>query len=75
MLVWMGDAAGRVTFVNRKWLMFTGRRLKDELGDGWTAAVHPEDRDACVNLYRAALRERRPFSIEYRVHRADGVYR
>lgn len=75
MLVWMADADGAVTFVNRKWLTFTGRRLCDELGDGWAAGVHADDRGECLALYLAALRRRRPFALEYRLRRADGVYR
>ena len=75
MLVWMSDASGGVTFVNRKWLTFTGRRLRDELQDGWTASVHPDDLQSCIREYRAALAEQRPFILEYRLRRADNVYR
>src|SRR5687767_5875633 len=39
MMVWLADAEGAVTFVNRKWLTFTGRRLRDELRDGWIQSV------------------------------------
>src|SRR4026209_1506769 len=39
MMVCVADASGRVIFVNRKWLSFTGRRLRDELGDGWAASL------------------------------------
>jgi len=75
MLVWMSDASGAVTFVNRKWLTFTGRRLRDELGDGWTASVHPDDLQSCTREYHAALAEQRPFALEYRLRRSDHVYR
>ena len=75
MLVWMADAGGGVIFVNRKWLTFTGRRLRDELGDGWADSVHADDRAGCIDAYRDALRDRRPFTLEYRLRRADGVFR
>src|SRR5918994_4802020 len=74
-MVWMSDETGAVTFVNRKWLTFTGRRLRDDLGDGWVTALHPEDVHACVTEFRAALATRRPFVVEYRLRRADSVYR
>jgi PAS domain S-box-containing protein len=75
MMVWMADVSGAVTFVNRKWLSFTGRRLRDELGDGWAASVHPEDLAMCLGEYRAALADQRPFVLEYRLRRSDNVYR
>ena len=75
MMVWMADARGLVNFVNRKWLTFTGRRLRDELGNGWAASVHPDDLDGCLDLYTSAVRDQRPILIEYRLRRSDGVYR
>ena len=75
MMVWMADATGSVTFVNRKWLTFTGRRLRDELGDGWSVSVHPDDLASCLHTYLAAVAEQRPLSLEYRLRRCDGVYR
>ncbi|MEJ1974238.1 MAG: DUF4118 domain-containing protein [Lacunisphaera sp.] len=45
-LIWSTDAAGRCVFVNRHWLTFTGRTSAQELGDGWTTHVHPDDRAA-----------------------------
>jgi len=66
---------GRCRDVNRTWLGFTGRTRAEELGDGWLDNVHPDDRAACVSTYRGAIANRRPFSIEYRLRRADGVYR
>ena len=75
MMVWIGDAQGQLTFVNRKWLTFTGSRLHDGLGDGWMAAVHPDDRQACFDVYHSALAGQRPFIVECRLRRADNVYR
>jgi PAS domain S-box-containing protein len=39
------DAEGRETFVNRYWCELTGRSADDSAGDGWLAAVHPDDRE------------------------------
>jgi PAS domain S-box-containing protein len=75
MMVWMADACGQVNFVNRKWLTFTGRRFRDELGNGWTASVHQEDLPPCLAAYRHAVLEQRPLLLEYRLRRSDGVYR
>jgi PAS domain S-box-containing protein len=74
-MVWMSGSDGRCTYVNERWLAFTGRQLEDELGDGWAESVHPADRDECQRLYREAMRERREFTREYRLRRRDSMYR
>ena len=74
-LIWMSDAEGRCTLLNRPYLDFTGRALEDGLGDGWTNSVHPADRDRVMAAYRMAVAARSEFRAEYRLRRADGVYR
>ena len=74
-LIWMAGADGRCVYVNRRWREFTGRRMDQELGEGWATAVHPDDRTRCLALREAALAAREPFQMEYRLRRADGVYR
>jgi len=74
-MIWVAGPDGLVTFFNVPWLRFTGRPLDQELGDGWAAGVHPDDRSRCLSTYRAALQARRDFTMEYRVRRHDGEYR
>ena len=66
---------GLCTDFNLAWLRFTGRTLDQEVASGWLEGVHPDDREACVVGYRAAVAARRPFALEYRLRRADGTYR
>jgi len=74
-LLWVAGTDGRCTFFNRPWLEFTGRRLEDELGEGWLEAVHPEDDHHCRQTYSHAFNRRQSFRLEYRRRRADGEYR
>ena len=73
--LWMSDATRRYVYVNREWLAFTGRGASDEIGDGWTAGIHPEDFGPRSAAYAEAFDARRPFTLEYRLRRRDGAYR
>jgi PAS domain S-box-containing protein len=75
MLVWMADPDRGHTFFNRGWLEFTGRNLDEEVGDGWTASVHPADVERREAALQTALVGQEQFEIEYRLRRRDGAYR
>jgi PAS domain S-box-containing protein len=72
--LWVADAEGRRSAVNRAWVHYTGRPVEGELGYGWANGIHPDDRERCLEAHRAAARERRPLEIEYRLLRADGTW-
>ena len=42
-MVWVSGPDKACIWFNRPWLTFTGRRMSQELGDGWTDGVHPDD--------------------------------
>jgi PAS domain S-box-containing protein len=74
-LIWMSDASYRATFLNQPWLDFTGRTLEDQLGEGWIASIHPEDRDRFLAACREAVATGRSLRLECRLRRADGEHR
>jgi len=74
-LIWMSGTDKLVTFLNARWLAFTGRTLDEELGEGWASGVHPDDLDRCLETYSNAFDARVEFEMEYRLRRFDGQYR
>src|SRR5687767_7216766 len=74
-MLWMTDADGQATFLNKLWLEFTGRTEAQELGVGWMEGVHPDDSAAVVEHYSRALELKQSFELAYRLRRADGEYR
>jgi PAS domain S-box-containing protein len=74
-MVWTSGADGKCDYFNEPWLSFTGRKIDDELGDGWTAGVHPDDVARCLETYVAAFDRRERFDMEYRLRNRAGEYR
>src|ERR1700709_362274 len=74
-MLWRAGPAGGRDWFNKGWLEFTGRPLEAELGAGWSAGIHPDDRDRCLKAYAEAFDARRELSAQSRLRRADGEYR
>jgi PAS domain S-box-containing protein len=74
-MVWMSGPDAMFEWFNKSWLAFRGRTLGDELGEGWTEGVHPEDLERCLGIYGHCFEQREPFSMDYRLLRHDGKYR
>jgi PAS domain S-box-containing protein len=74
-IIWIAGTDKSCTWVNTSWLAFTGRSIKEELGNGWTDRIHSEDLERCLKTYETSFASRVPFTMEYRVQRHDGQWR
>jgi PAS domain S-box-containing protein len=74
-LVWMCDHHGRIIYRNERLIAFTGLDPTVGLSDTWASYVHPDDLQNLLDTISQALKDHKPFSMEYRLRRADGAYR
>lgn len=74
-LIWRAGLDMKCDYFNNTWLEFTGRKIEDELGDGWTSGVHPDDLSACVTTYVENFKVKKRFDMQYRLKNAQGEYR
>ncbi|MDC7684112.1 ATP-binding protein [Asticcacaulis sp. BYS171W] len=74
-LVWMTAADGPCIFLNAQWTTYTGQPLDDLRGYRWLDCLHPDDRSGTQTAWTRAVAGAHQFDTEFRIRRADGVYR
>ena len=68
------DAAGNCVYVNHHWCRLTGVPPEQAMGDGWVAAVHPDDRGRVAAAWRTCIAAGGGFHAEYRfLRRSEGI--
>lgn len=74
-IVWVSDPQGAAEFFNARWFEYTGLQLEDCVGAGWSQAVHIDDVPVATAARAISLERGEMFDTEFRLRRADGVYR
>ena len=74
-LAWRTEADGSTEFLNRRWLDYTGLSAEQAKGWGWTAAIHPDDREKLMATWRKVLASGTSSESEARIRRFEGEYR
>ncbi len=76
--VWTTLPAGKVDFINRHWLDYTGQKLEHSAAfpEAWLDAIHPDDRTRVREMSVASLQSGEGYVLEMRVREpATGNYR
>ncbi|MGB6689711.1 MAG: PAS domain S-box protein [Terracidiphilus sp.] len=74
-ILWVTDASGELEFVNKAFRRFFGTTHEEVQSGKWHLLLHPDDAADYIAVFERATRERKPFSVEWRVRRADGEWR
>ena len=74
-MIWMTDASGRTSFLNRTYLEYFDLAAEEKASFDWRGIVHPDDREAYGAAFQTALHKRQTFHQRVRLRRRDGQWR
>ncbi|WP_265593889.1 ATP-binding protein [Haloferula sp. BvORR071] len=72
---WIADREGNRIWFNKAWSGISGRDPSEELNDGWTSGLPPDDKVACLHKFRTAFERGVSFYIEHPLRDKEGIYR
>jgi PAS domain S-box-containing protein len=73
--IFMADAAGRNVYSNPRCREMLGLGLTEIAGEGWSRAVHPDDRERVAREWSEAVRDGKDWSAEHRIITPAGIHR
>lgn len=71
--IFQTDAQGNYLYVNERWQAIAGLTQEQVLGQGWTKAIYPDDRQRVDQQWKQAIQYQLPFKAEYRFQHSDGI--
>ena len=74
-MAWMADAAGRIEWVNQRWVDYTGLPLAALRDGGWKALHHPDHRAATVARFERQVELGADWEDTFPLRGKDGTYR
>ncbi|PKK34980.1 hypothetical protein BWI96_19310 [Siphonobacter sp. SORGH_AS_0500] len=72
---WETDGQGMVIKDSPSWQAYTGQSREGGMGEGWVAAVHPDDQPYALSQWQEAGRQKKRVDAEFRLQRPGGGYR
>ena len=69
------DSSGSAVYTNAAWQEISGLDAQETLGYGWSAVIHPDDRDRVLAEWKAISSSGADFDTSYRIVRTDGALR
>jgi PAS domain S-box-containing protein len=74
-MVWSTLPDGTNTYVNKRFVEYTGSSAEQTAGSGWQALIHPDDLERHAGRWMEAVATGKPLENEVRSRRSDGQYR
>ncbi|HEX8310941.1 MAG TPA: PAS domain S-box protein, partial [Chthoniobacteraceae bacterium] len=75
-IIWTARPDGGLDYFNKAWFDYTGLDLAQSRDWAWSAVLHPEDLQPCIDRWKRSFTTGEDYEIEYRFKRAsDGAFR
>ena len=74
-IVWSALPDGSNTYVNKRFVEYSGSSAEQTAGSGWQALIHPDDLERHAGKWMEAVATGKPHESEVRSRRSDGQYR
>lgn len=73
--VWTATPDGLLDFFNKQWYAYSQWTYEQSKGQGWAAAIHPDDLPYLASAWEDSLKHHLPYQVNARVLGADQAYR
>ncbi len=74
-IVWVAGPDGGLNHLNQRATEYSGLDVDQFTGWFWERVIHPQDREPALGTWTEILTTGQPRDLEFRIRRADGVYR
>lgn len=75
-IVWIGEKDGRLSYFNQATMDYSGKNYNEFVSEnGWIYIVHPEERQANIELWTECVQTKQPFFFEHRFRNKNNEYR
>jgi two-component system sensor histidine kinase UhpB len=75
LMIWVAGPDGGLEFFNKRCYEYSGLTYRDLEGWSWRSVIHPEDWERCLATWTRSLQTGERYEVQYRLRRADGLYR
>ncbi|MFW6257635.1 MAG: sensor histidine kinase, partial [Prolixibacteraceae bacterium] len=74
-LAWMADNKGRILWINKRWIDYTGKPPQEIEGFGWKKIIHPEHLERLGKTVSLAIKNEEPWDEFVPLQNQAGSYR
>src|SRR5277367_3919943 len=72
---WCASPDGKLEYLNRRIVEYTGERQENLVGFGWANVLHTEDVERTKNAWLQSIKTGESCDVDQRVRRFDNIYR
>ncbi len=68
------DSEGKCQYINKRLAGWTGLTVGEAKNNGWQKAIHKDDKDRVINVWKSLIKDRGQWDLEYRLVDKKGLW-